>query len=35
MGVSFLWSDLDFEVFWNGGTTPGVPLEFQVETASS
>ena len=25
----------DIEVFSNGGTTPGVPLECQMETASS
>ena len=32
-GVSVV--DWDIEVFWNGGTTAGVPLDFQVETASS
>ena len=27
--------DRDIGVFWNGGTAPGVPMEFQVENASS
>ena len=27
--------DWDIGVFWNGGTIPGVPLDFQDETASS
>ena len=27
--------DWGIGVFWNGGKTPGVPLDFQVETASS
>ena len=27
--------DWDNQVFWNGGTTPGVPLDFPVESASS
>ena len=26
--------DWDIGVFWNGGTTPGVSLEFLVETTS-
>ena len=25
----------DIRVFWNGGRTPGVPLDFPVETTSS
>ena len=27
--------DWDIGVFWNGGATPEVPLDFQVKTASS
>ena len=27
--------DWDIGVFWNGSTTPGVPLQCQIETASS
>ena len=27
--------DWDIGVFWNGGLTPGVPLEVHVETTSS
>ena len=27
--------DWDIGVFWNGGTTPVVPLECQLESASS
>ena len=26
--------DWDIRVFWNGGMTPGVPLDLQVETSS-
>ena len=29
---AFAQKDGDLEVFWNGGTTPGFPLEFQGET---
>ena len=27
--------DWDISVFWNGGTTPGAPLQFHVEITSS
>ena len=34
-GIRFIWSRLGHWVFLNSGKTPGVLLEFQVETASS
>ena len=34
--IRFIWSGLrHLGVFWNGGTTPGVPLDFPLESASS
>ena len=34
--IRFIWSGLrHLGVFWNGGTTPVVPLDFPVESATS
>ena len=34
-GIRCISVDWDIGVFWNGGRTPGVPLNFQVETVCS
>ena len=34
-GIRCISVDWDIGVFWNGGRTPGVPLDFQVETVCS